>query len=90
VTWPLLIPGIFAGAMFAFLVSFTDVTIALFLTPQDGLTFPVWVYGSIQNDLESSLPAVSTIVFVASGLAIAILQRLIGMETVLRGGGAKG
>lgn len=90
VTLPLIAPGIFAGAMFAFLVSFTDVTIALFLTPQSGMTFPVWVYGSIQNDLESSLPAVSTLVFLLSAAAMVAVQRLVGMETVLRGGGVKG
>jgi putative spermidine/putrescine transport system permease protein len=90
VTLPLITPAVFGGAMFAFLVSFTDVTIALFLTPEDGVTFPVWVYGSIQNDLETSMPAVSSMVFLASGLMIVLLQRLIGMETVLRGGGAKG
>jgi ABC-type spermidine/putrescine transport system permease subunit II len=90
VTLPLILPGIFGGAMFAFLVSFTDVTIALFLAPQNAITFPVWVFGSIQNDLETSLPAVSTMVFVASALAVVALQRLVGMETVLRsGGGAK-
>lgn len=89
VTLPLITPGIFGGAMFAFLVSFTDVTIALFLTPQNAVTFPVWVYNSIQTDLESSLPAVSTLVFAASALAIVALQRLVGLETVLRSGGAK-
>ena len=90
ITLPLILPGIFGGAMFAFLVSFTDVTIALFLAPQEAITFPVWVFGSIQNDLETSLPAVSTMVFVASALIVVALQRLVGMETVLRsGGGAK-
>jgi len=90
ITLPLILPGIFGGAMFAFLVSFTDVTIALFLAPQEAITFPVWVFGSIQNDLETSLPAVSTMVFVASALIVVVLQRLVGMETVLRsGGGAK-
>src|SRR5690606_28372210 len=66
VTLPLILPGIFGGALFAFLVSFTDVTIALFLTPQGYMTFPVWVFNSIQNDLESSLPAAATIVFTIS------------------------
>lgn len=89
VTLPLILPGIFGGAVFAFLVSFTDVTIALFLAPQNAITFPVWVYNSIQTDLESSLPAVSTAVFAASALAIVALQRLTGLETVLRSGGAK-
>jgi putative spermidine/putrescine transport system permease protein len=89
VTFPLILPGIFGGALFAFLVSFTDVTIALFLTPQGYQTFPVWVFNSIQNDLESSLPAAATIVFAISAAAILLLQRIAGMETVLRSSGNK-
>jgi putative spermidine/putrescine transport system permease protein len=90
VTLPLIMPGVLAGAMFAFLVSFTDVTIAVFLAPDDLTTFPVWVYSSIQNDLESTLPAVSTLAFLGALAAILLLQKLTVLETVLRGGGAKG
>lgn len=89
VTFPLILPGIFGGALFAFLVSFTDVTIALFLTPQGYETFPVRVFNSIQNDLESSLPAAATIVFLISAVAILLLQRIAGMEAVLRSSGSK-
>ena len=90
VTFPLILPSVFSGALFAFLVSFTDVTIALFLTPKGYVTFPIWVFHSIQNDLESSVPAASTLVFLLSAAAIFLLQRLAGMESVLRSGGAKG
>jgi ABC-type spermidine/putrescine transport system permease subunit II len=90
VTLPLILPSIFSGALFSFLVSFTDVTIALFLTPKGYVTFPIWVFHSIQNDLESSVPAASTLVFLFSAAAIFLLQRLAGMEAVLRSGGAKG
>lgn len=90
VVLPLILPSIFSGALFSFLVSFTDVTIALFLTPKGYVTFPIWVFQSIQNDLESSVPAASTLVFLFSAATIFLLQRLAGMESVLRSGGAKG
>ncbi len=90
VTAPLILPSILSGALFSFLVSFTDVTIALFLTPKGYVTFPIWVFHSIQNDLESSVPAASTLVFLFSAAAILLLQRLAGMEAVMRSGGAKG
>lgn len=89
ITLPLIIPGVFGGALFAFLVSFTDVTLALFLAPPDGTTFPVWVFGSLTNDVEASLPALSCLVFVFSIGAMMVLQRLLGLETVLRAGGSK-
>lgn len=90
VVLPLIAPGIFGGALYAFLISFTDVTIALFLTPQGATTLPVWVFSSVQNDLDPTVPAMSSLVFVGSIVAILLLQRLIGMDTVLKSGGAKG
>lgn len=91
VTLPLIAPGVLGGALFAFLVSFTDVTIALFLAPQSATTFPVWVFSSMQNDVEATLPALSTLVFLISALVVTLLQRLVGIETMLRSGaGAKG
>ncbi len=90
VTLPLIVPAVFGGALFAFLVSFTDVTLALFLAPPNGTTFPVWVFGSLTNDVEASLPALSCLVFLFSIGAMVLLQRLLGLETVLRAGASKG
>lgn len=89
ITLPLIVPSVFGGALFAFLVSFTDVTLALFLAPPDGTTFPVWVFSSLTNDVEASLPALSSLVFLFSIGAMLLLQRLLGMETVLRAGASK-
>jgi putative spermidine/putrescine transport system permease protein len=88
-TLPLIVPGVSGGAVFAFLVSFTDVTLALFLAPPGRTTFPVWVFGSLTNDVEASLPALSCLVFLFSAVAMLLLQRLAGLDTVLRSGGAK-
>lgn len=84
VTLPLLAPGIFGGALFAFVTSFTDVTLSLFLAPPSRTTFPVWVFVSMQQDLEPTVPALSSLVFVGSIIILIIAQRKIGMRAVLQ------
>lgn len=86
VTIPLVMPGVFAGALYAFLVSFTDVTLSILLSGPDTATFPIWVMNSIGGDLDATLPALSTLVFLVSLAAIFLLQKLLGMETVALSG----
>ncbi|MCR8657141.1 ABC transporter permease [Paenibacillus endoradicis] len=44
VTLPLIIPGVIVGSVFGFLVSFTDVTLTMFISSAGVATFPVRVY----------------------------------------------
>src|SRR5262249_15855268 len=52
VTFPVIKGGVLAGALFAFLVSFDELVIALFLSGPDSTTLPVQMWSSIrfQND----------------------------------------
>lgn len=86
VTVPLVIPGVFAGALYAFLVSFTDITLSVLLSGPDTTTFPIWVMSAIGGDLDATVPALSTLVFLFSLAAIFLIQKLLGMETVALSG----
>jgi putative spermidine/putrescine transport system permease protein len=88
VTLPLLMPGIYGGILYAFLVSFTEVTISVFLAGTSTKPFPVMIFESVTTDMEPSVPALSTIVFLGSMLLIYAMQRLMGMEALLRSGGS--
>jgi putative spermidine/putrescine transport system permease protein len=61
VVLPQLKPSIFAGALFAFLVSFDEVVIAWFLTSPTTTTLPVRMYSSIQWDISPVIAAVSAL-----------------------------
>jgi putative spermidine/putrescine transport system permease protein len=90
VTLPVIMPGVYTGGLYAFMLSFTDVPIVLFLAGADFTTFPVEVFHSFQFDFDPTILASSTMVMVFSlGLLLAI-QKLVGLNALLRSGGAGG
>lgn len=84
VTLPLIAPGVFTGALYAFIVSFVDVPVALFLASPQATTFPVELFNSMEQDFNpSSLAAAS----LAAGFAIVLVfvaQRLLGLDNLLK------
>jgi putative spermidine/putrescine transport system permease protein len=79
VTLPILLPGVVSGAVFAFVMSFDDVPVALFMGG-DVMTFPVKIYTSIEFSFDADLMAISTLVIGASLAVMLILDRLIGVD----------
>lgn len=83
VTLPLLRPAIVAGGFLAFLVSFDDVAVSLFLVTTGTTTLPVNLLFTAEQSLQPSLYAVSTLI-VAFSVTVAIgVERFIGLRTVL-------
>jgi putative spermidine/putrescine transport system permease protein len=64
------------------------VTISVFLAGTDTKPFPVMVFDSVTSDMEPTVPALSTLVFLGSLGLVYGMQRLMGMETLLRSGGS--
>lgn len=82
VTLPMLGPAVLSGAIAAFLISFDDVPIALFLGGGDITTLPVRILNSIQFDLSPAILALSTIVAGSILLLIALCGKLFGLDRV--------
>lgn len=80
VTLPLLMPGIVSGAIFAFIMSFDDVPVALFLGSGANPTLPVKIYTSVEFAIDADVMAVGTIVIAASLIVMMVLDRLIGLD----------
>jgi len=77
VTMPLLVPGLVAGAMLAFVMSIDDYVITSFVAGPT-VTFPLFVYGASKVGLPPQVLCFGTIVFVAAlvmVLANAVLTR---------------
>jgi spermidine/putrescine transport system permease protein len=60
VTLPLMMPGIMAGAMLAFIVSLDDVIITLFVAGPGETTLPLYILGQIRRGVTPEINAVST------------------------------
>lgn len=66
VTLPLIRPGIAAGMIFAFLQSFGDVPISLFLADARNTTLPLSIMAYLQYSVDPSVAAISSLVTLAS------------------------
>lgn len=70
VTLPLLMPGIIAGLMLAFVTSLDDVVITLFVKSAGQETLPTYMLGQIRRSVSTEIYAISTVLL---GLTIAML-----------------
>ncbi len=70
VTFPLLLPGIIAGMMLAFVTSLDDVVITLFVKSAGQDTLPTYMLGQIRRSVSTEIYAISTVLL---GLTIVLL-----------------
>ena len=61
VTFPMMLPGIIAGAMLAFVISLDDVIISLLVAGAGETTLPVWMIGQLRRGLTPEVNAISTV-----------------------------
>jgi putative spermidine/putrescine transport system permease protein len=77
VTLPLIRPGILVGALFAFITSFDELIVTLFLSGSDAVTLPRKMWDDIRYQIDPTLAAVST-------LTIVLTVALMGVAHLLR------
>ena len=87
VTLPVIMPGVYAGALYAFMVSFGDVPLSIFLTAPGYVTYPVEIFFALENDFNPAILASGTIVIVFCLVLMIVVQRAVGLDTLLRVGG---
>ncbi len=78
---PLLSPGIVAGFLFAFVTSFDNVTVSLFLIGSDTITLPIRILTYLEWQFDPSIAAVSTILIVVTTGAIIGAEWTVGLRT---------
>lgn len=66
VTLPIIRPGVFAGALFAFITSFDELIVALFVSGSGAVTLPRKMWDSLRQEIDPTIAAVSTILIVVS------------------------
>jgi putative spermidine/putrescine transport system permease protein len=80
VTLPLIRPGVAAGALFAFIVSFDNVPVSIFLLGAGQMTLPVKIFSAIEYGVDPSIAAISTLLIVVTGVGLAVAERWIGFH----------
>lgn len=70
VTVPLILPSVLSGALFAFMTSFDEIVVGLFIQNSSFRTLPVEMYVSVTSETNPTIAAAATVVIVLSTLAI--------------------
>jgi len=82
VTLPIIMPGVWSGGLYAFIVSFGDVPVSMFLAGERTTPFPVAMLNAMQFNFNASILAVSTLVLVGSCTAVWAIQRILGLDAL--------
>jgi spermidine/putrescine transport system permease protein len=75
VTLPLIMPGVVAGALLAFTLSFDDYVITSFVAGSGSSTLPVVIYGMVRRNIDPTVNAVSTVVLLVTTVLIYFSDR---------------
>jgi putative spermidine/putrescine transport system permease protein len=83
VTLPLLRSSLVTGAVFAFIISFSDINLALFLAGAGAPSLPVHIFSQIQFEADPSIAAASALQIVIVGGLILLVQRLFRLRLMV-------
>ncbi|MDN2567470.1 ABC transporter permease [Aquibium sp. A9E412] len=72
VTLPILAPGIAAGAVFAFITSFDEVVVSLFIAGANATTLPVQMWSGIRFEISPIVAAASCLLLIVSCVLLTI------------------
>jgi spermidine/putrescine transport system permease protein len=73
VTFPLILPGVVAGALLAFVLSFDDFLISYFVTGIGTDTLPIKLYSMMKFGLKPTVYALATLLILATAAVVALL-----------------
>lgn len=83
VTLPLIFPGVISGALFAFVTSFDEVVVSIFIKSPYLETLPVKMYASVTRDTDPTIAAAATMIMLLTTTVITI--GLLSMRRKKRG-----
>jgi len=85
VTLPLILPGVISGALFAFVTSFDEVVVVLFLAGLENTTIPIQMWVGLREQLSPTILAVATCLIIMSTLILVSAELLRRRSERLRG-----
>lgn len=85
VIMPLILPGVISGALFAFVTSFDEVVVVLFVGALDEQTIPRQMWNGIREQISPAILSVATILVIISTLLLATVELLRRRSEKLRG-----
>jgi putative spermidine/putrescine transport system permease protein len=84
VTLPLIRPGILAGAFIAFMSSFDNVPVSLFLRDARTDMLPIRMWQDLEGRLDVTIAAVSGVMIAITIVALIVMERVAGLSRRIR------
>ncbi|MBV1786878.1 ABC transporter permease [Marinobacterium sp. D7] len=88
VIMPLIRPGVISGALFAFVTSFDEVIVVLFLAGPEQRTIPRQMFSGLREEINPTILAVATLLVILSGLLLFTMEYLRARSEKMRSGTA--
>ncbi|WP_110647325.1 ABC transporter permease [Salinicola peritrichatus] len=85
VVLPLVTPGVVSGALFAFITSFDEVVVVLFIAGPEQRTMPIQMWSGIREQISPTILAVATMLVILSILLLTTLELLRRRNERMRG-----
>ncbi|MBC7181182.1 MAG: ABC transporter permease [Roseovarius sp.] len=85
ITLPLMLPAVAAGALFAFTISFDDITGTLFWKPGGVETVPTQIFSMLRNSISPEINALGTVMIVMT-VGLPLLGAAVARKLAMKGG----
>jgi putative spermidine/putrescine transport system permease protein len=82
---PLIRPGVVAGMLFGFILSFDDVSVSLFLVDARTVTLPLAIMSYLQYNFDPSIAAISSMLIGLTVVVVLVVERRLGMKQLFTG-----
>ena len=86
VTLPLIRPGVMAGAFIAFMSSFDNVPVSLFLRDARTDMLPIRMWQDLEGKLDVTIAALSGVIIIFTLIMMIVMERVAGLSRRLRQG----
>ncbi|HET6185291.1 MAG TPA: ABC transporter permease [Acetobacteraceae bacterium] len=88
VTLPMLMSGLVGGWILAFIASFDELTVTIFVSSPQVTPLPVRLFSHIAETTDPLVASVSAVIMAISTLLLLLLDRLYGIDRLFSGGAA--
>jgi putative spermidine/putrescine transport system permease protein len=85
VTLPLIMPGVVSGWVLAFINSFDEVTMTVFIASPSTTTLPVRLFLYIQDNIDPLVCSISAMLILMTAVLMIVLDRLFGLDRLFLG-----
>lgn len=84
ITFPLIRPGVWAGAFIAFMSSFDNVPVSLFLTDPQLEVLPIHLWQIINNELDARAASTAGVLIIITLVLLVVMERASGITRYMK------